>query len=83
MCLVWGKGSCSAPCHCHLQTEELLIKRRTLLEKKITQELEKAKTYSKAQNKRGDLPSQTTHPLLAQDQSPLHLETLTCLAWVF
>ena len=37
-----------------MQTEELLIKRRTLLEKKIAQELDKAKTYTKAQNKRGD-----------------------------
>lgn len=31
------------------------MKRRTLLEKKIAQELEKAKTYTKAQNKRGEL----------------------------
>ena len=30
------------------------MKRRTLLEKKIAQELEKAKTYTKAQNKRGE-----------------------------
>ncbi|CAL5227368.1 g10318 [Coccomyxa viridis] len=37
------------------ETEELLIKRRTLLEKKIAQELEKAKGYSKAQNKRAAL----------------------------
>ena len=30
------------------------MKRRTLLEKKIAQELDKAKTYTKAQNKRGE-----------------------------
>lgn len=35
------------------QTEELLIKRRSLLEKKIALELAKAKEYTKAQNKRG------------------------------
>ena len=39
-----------------LQTEELLVKRRALLEKKIAQELDKAKTYTKAQNKRGKQP---------------------------
>ena len=38
---------------CFVQTEELLVKRRSLLEKKIAQELEKAKEYTKAQNKRG------------------------------
>jgi hypothetical protein len=38
---------------CCVQTEELLVKRRSLLEKKIAQELDKAKEYTKAQNKRG------------------------------
>ncbi|CAL8466824.1 g6360 [Coccomyxa elongata] len=37
------------------ETEELLVKRRSLLEKKIAQELEKAKEYTKAQNKRAAL----------------------------
>ena len=59
MYLVWRKGSCSVPCHYHLQTEELLIKRRSLLEKKIAQELDKAKTYTKAQNKKGVLTERT------------------------
>ncbi len=42
-----------------MQTEELLVKRRALLEKKIAQELDKAKTYTKAQNKRGEHPGTT------------------------
>ena len=36
-----------------MQTEDLLIKRRTVLEKKMEQELQKAKEYTKAKNKRG------------------------------
>jgi len=36
-----------------VQTEELLIKRRALLEKKVAAELARAKEYTKAQNKRG------------------------------
>lgn len=35
------------------------MKRRTLLEKKIQQELDKAKEYTKAQNKRGEKGSFT------------------------
>lgn len=60
------EGICPvAQCH-DMQTEELLIKRRTLLEKKIVQELDKAKTYSKAQNKRGDrLPTKAAASTLA------------------
>ena len=48
------------PLHFHhpsipsLQTEELLIKRRSLLEKKIVQELEKAKEQTQLKNKRGE-----------------------------
>jgi hypothetical protein len=48
------------PCAC-AQTEELLVKRRALLEKKIAQELDKAKEYTKAQNKRGKLSSLCLH----------------------
>ena len=58
------------------------MKRRTLLEKKIAQELEKAKTYTKAQNKRGMLLP-PTHPLVEQHLSPLDLQTLMCRAWVY
>ena len=36
-----------------MQTEDLLIKRRTVLEKKMELELQKAKEYTKAKNKRG------------------------------
>lgn len=35
------------------QTEELLLKRQGLLEKKVAQETEKAKEFSKLKNKRG------------------------------
>ena len=35
------------------QTEELLLKRQALLEKKVLQETEKAKEFSKLKNKRG------------------------------
>lgn len=38
---------------CLLQTEDLLVKRRSVLEKKMEQELQKAKEYTKAKNKRG------------------------------
>jgi hypothetical protein len=37
------------------QTEELLLKRRALLEKKVEQELERAREYTRAKNKRGEL----------------------------
>lgn len=60
MYLAWGEFPFSVPWRHDLQTEELLVKRRSLLEKKIGQELEKAKTYSKAQNKRGLLLHQHT-----------------------
>ena len=36
------------------QTEDLLIKRRSVLEKKMELELNKAKEYTKAKNKRGE-----------------------------
>lgn len=36
-----------------VQTEELLLKRQSLLEKKVAQETEKAKGFSKEKNKRG------------------------------
>jgi hypothetical protein len=36
-----------------VQTEELLIKKRDLLEKKIAQELDRAKEFTKQKNKRG------------------------------
>lgn len=52
------------------QTEELLIKRRSLLEKKIALELAKAKEYTKAQNKRGAWS--VAHPFL--------IETCWCIA---
>jgi len=35
------------------QTEELLVKRRNLLEKKIEQETERAKEFTRTKNKRG------------------------------
>lgn len=35
------------------QTEELLVKRRTLLEKKVDQETERAKEFTRLKNKRG------------------------------
>lgn len=38
-----------------MQTEELLTKRRDLLEKKVAAELERAKVFLKANNKRGEL----------------------------
>lgn len=38
----------------HVQTEELLTKRRDLLEKKIGIELQRAKDASAAKNKRGE-----------------------------
>lgn len=38
-----------------LQTEELLTKRRNLLEKKIAHELERAKELTRQGNKRGEL----------------------------
>ena len=40
----------------HLQTEELLVKRRNLLEKKIEQETERAKEFTRSKNKRGAVP---------------------------
>ncbi len=36
------------------QTEELLIKRRNLLEKKVNQETERAKEFTRQKNKRGE-----------------------------
>lgn len=36
------------------QTEELLNKRRNLLEKKVNESLEKAKEFQRAKNTRGD-----------------------------
>ena len=36
-----------------MQTEELLVKRRNLLEKKIEQETERAKDFTRTKNKRG------------------------------
>lgn len=47
------------------------MKRRSLLEKKIAQELEKAKEYTKAQNKRG-MPN-AKHSVLAQHVSSGHV----------
>lgn len=40
------------------QTEELLLKRQKLLEKKIAQETERAKEFTRASNKRGELSSE-------------------------
>ncbi len=37
------------------QTEELLVKRRNLLEKKVDQETERAKEFTRQKNKRGEL----------------------------
>lgn len=37
-----------------LQTEELLVKRRNLLEKKVDQETERAKEFTRLKNKRGE-----------------------------
>ncbi len=39
------------------QTEELLLKRQKLLEKKIAQETERAKEFTRASNKRGERSS--------------------------
>ena len=68
---LWKEVACLIPRDHDLQTEELLVKRRSLLEKKIAQELDKAKTYTKAQNKRGGLPSVivSCHPLHKQHLS--------------
>lgn len=44
-----------------MQTEELLNKRRTLLEKKCAQEAERAREQMKAKNKRGKLLHVFTH----------------------
>lgn len=44
----WFPVSCS-------QTEELLNKRRNLLEKKVAEALEKTKEYQRAKNTRGKL----------------------------
>ena len=41
------------------QTEELLLKRQKLLEKKIAQETERAKEFTRASNKRGELSSES------------------------
>lgn len=39
------------------QTEELLVKRRNLLEKKIAEATEKAREYTRAKNQRGGQPA--------------------------
>ena len=52
-----------------LQTEELLMKRRTLLEKKCTQEAERAREQMKAKNKRGKRPTSWSQKIL-KDQLP-------------
>ena len=44
---------CHAERQLLMQTEELLMKRRTLLEKKCAQEAERAREQMKAKNKRG------------------------------
>ena len=49
------KASSHKASRCNLQTEDLLVKRRDLLEKKIAQELQRAKELSAAKNKRGEL----------------------------
>lgn len=53
----WARGSSChhlSPAPLPLQTEELLSKRRDLLEKKIAAELERAKVFLKQNNKRGE-----------------------------
>jgi hypothetical protein len=42
------------PCCASPQTEELLVKRRNLLEKKVDQETERAKEFTRLKNKRGE-----------------------------
>ncbi len=44
------------------QTEELLVKRRNLLEKKIEQETERAKEFTRTKNKRGERPCSVLWP---------------------
>ncbi len=47
-----------------MQTEDLLVKRRSLLEKKIDQAMAQARDYTKAGNKRGKALITGTIPVL-------------------
>lgn len=62
----WCNDGPISACNIAMQTEELLMKRRTLLEKKCAQEAERAREQMKAKNKRGKFPTITvcsrSHP---------------------
>lgn len=55
------------------QTEELLVKRRDLLEKKIGLELQRAKELSAAKNKRGEWHSRLSCDYSTMLRKPLEL----------
>ena len=55
-------SECSPESGCLAQTEELLVKRRNLLENKIEQETERAKEFTRTKNKRG--AAHTRHHVL-------------------